>query len=654
MTQFNFKQKLFLLIFILSLFICIKRNIKIEPPKNSFEIVCDINKERVIAKKYKLKNKEIQKKDSKKLILEMINSEDCLICSLIITNDKVHQDIFQSRKNFSFKKFPLSKASEKKKSRSDTDLDSQDLEDSKKNDRISHKGDKTKRSNSFEKSMPCHKEKKGISCEKSSSPLKNDFCVFLITNDKVHYDIFQSQKNFSFKKFPLSKVFEKKESRSDTELDSQDLEDSKKNYRISHKSNKTKRSNSFKKSISCHKKKKGIDCKKSSSPLKDSFYLCLVKDHSKIFLDLRLPHFNDNICTNSDLNFRYVFKDHEEPILEEKNLNEEELISENYSKDNDSRTPINEIYDDNSQSSQKEFSFEESQLPEVSKEKELGSKAKIDSLPTKDNSIKNNHELHKSNEKTKKSNAFSRLMVSHKEGNGIGYEEGYTSLRGSFYAYLVKDHTNMFFDVRLHYFNDGTYAANSGIGFRHALENSNNTLGFNVYYDSRKIRGSALFNQIGIGLEYLGIVDCRLNGYIPIQRRKKFKGSTEKDYEDGYKMIKNKYKRALGSISFELGHYLVDYKNFKMYGAVGQYYLETGNCTMAFGGNSRLNFEIGKYVSIEFAGTYDTLFKARANGIIKLHFTWGRSKKKNRDLLKQTNRRDIIPLKNTYKYSWNW
>ena len=465
------------------------------------------------------------------------------------------------------------------------------------------------------------------------------------------------RQKFFFKKPPSSKVSEKTKSNSNVKLDSHTVHENNsiKDNHTSRKDNKTKKSNSFAKLILCHKEGKGIGYEKDYSLLKSNFYTYLIKNHKTIFLDLRLHCLNDNTyAVNSGLDLRHTFKDSKEPSLEMKNLNKEQSNHENDFVNNNLMTTDNKMYNDVSPSLKKNFSFEEPQLSEVSKKKELGPNAKLDSRPIHtDNSIKNNHNLHRNN-KTKKSNAFARLMVSHKEGKGIGYEKGYTSLKGNFYAYLIKDHTNMFLDLRLHYFNDGTYAANSGLGFRHALKDSNNTLGLNVYYDSRKIRKRSLFNQIGIGLEYLGIVDCRLNGYIPIQKRKDFKGSSEKDYHDGYKITSNKYERSLGSISFELGHRLIDYKNFKMYGAVGQYYLETGNCTMAFGGNSRLNFDIGKYVSLEFAGTYDTLFKARAQGIIRINFTWGRSKKKNKDLLKTTNHRDIIPIGNTYKYNWNW
>ena len=102
------------------------------------------------------------------------------------------------------------------------------------------------------------------------------------------------------------------------------------------------------------------------------------------------------------------------------------------------------------------------------------------------------------------------LWLSHIEGRGIGYHKGYTTIGAFFEPCQLKTcGLQPFLDVRGHYFNDGKWAANVGVGTRWWDDCLQRTFGVNVFYDYR--RGDSFdcketkdFNQIGFGVEMLG------------------------------------------------------------------------------------------------------------------------------------------------------
>jgi hypothetical protein len=59
-----------------------------------------------------------------------------------------------------------------------------------------------------------------------------------------------------------------------------------------------------------------------------------------------------------------------------------------------------------------------------------------------------------------------RITTRHIEGNGIGYNRGYTTIEG-FLAPYQYDRWIPFVDLRGHVLNDGQLAANAGVGVRY-------------------------------------------------------------------------------------------------------------------------------------------------------------------------------------------
>ena len=96
-----------------------------------------------------------------------------------------------------------------------------------------------------------------------------------------------------------------------------------------------------------------------------------------------------------------------------------------------------------------------------------------------------------------------RVTARHIEPNGIGYNQGYTTLEGFFSSDPWGGAWYPFLDLRGHAFNNGKLAANAGIGVRYL--SGSRIWGGNFYYDYRNTKHQH-YNQVALGLEALGQV----------------------------------------------------------------------------------------------------------------------------------------------------
>lgn len=224
------------------------------------------------------------------------------------------------------------------------------------------------------------------------------------------------------------------------------------------------------------------------------------------------------------------------------------------------------------------------------------------------------------------------VYASHLEGSGIGYNQGYTSA-GLLFTPTWGTSGNMQYllDVRGHVFNNGDPAANAGIGVRYLDHCSDKVYGANIFYDYRKFHHES-FQQIGIGLEYLG--DCwdfRINGYIPFGRHKVDFGRTLFVYPGNYFAECKQREKVMAGFDAEFG--MPIWRNcdpcnlFEAYAAVGTYYFTPriySNCGKdCWGGKVRAAIRLGRYVEIEGRTTFDRDFHWRGEGVITIGFPFG-------------------------------
>jgi|GEM_PF-1641414 len=256
----------------------------------------------------------------------------------------------------------------------------------------------------------------------------------------------------------------------------------------------------------------------------------------------------------------------------------------------------------------------------------------------------------------------SRVEIRHREAAGVGYSMGYSSLD---YFLMTEHDVEFLLDARAHIFNNGQGAGNFGLGFRCPVHDEKYLVGANAFYDIRQ-SNHLLANQVGAGFEWLGkYVDFRTNGCIPVGKKqnityeeKEFAGFSGSHAYKSWRM-----KSSLPCIDAEVGTPLPH----PFYFGIGGYYLfkqskssiEVGN---AFGAKARAEVDLGRYVTLGFAITYDHIFKTRPQGYLSINipFESKRSRKNRDDDLYHTEkernlrrvpivRNEIIPIQSKRK-----
>ena len=225
-----------------------------------------------------------------------------------------------------------------------------------------------------------------------------------------------------------------------------------------------------------------------------------------------------------------------------------------------------------------------------------------------------------------------RISASHREGNGIGYPTGYTSLDG-FFSYAGMRNFILFADVRGHFFNNSRKAYNGGLGLRALSESAQAIFGLNAFYDYRDGRHRA-FNQIGVGLEILGRRwDVHANGYFPIIKRKK-------QYEDGFwkfsgnkAVFSKKFEFAFIGCDITFGKELFKMKYWDLHAKLTGYWFNGEYGQNAGGGLFELSTNITPYLTLKGQVSYDTLFREIFQGEAAINIPFGGHFKQKDDAL---------------------
>ena len=216
-----------------------------------------------------------------------------------------------------------------------------------------------------------------------------------------------------------------------------------------------------------------------------------------------------------------------------------------------------------------------------------------------------------------------RIVAKHREGNGIGYPRGYSSLDG-FFSYSYGGAVHPFVDVRAHITNDTKWAYNAGIGLRGIVESMRAIFGANFFYDYREGRHRP-FNQVGAGLELLGKRwDVRLNGYAPVGKSKKtyFNGFTK--FSGNNALFSKRYEVAMYGFDLGVGVVLARQKHWDLHAKLEGYYFH-GDFGKQFGGGLfELATDITRYITLKGQVSYDTHFQWIGQGEASLNIPLGR------------------------------
>ncbi len=215
-----------------------------------------------------------------------------------------------------------------------------------------------------------------------------------------------------------------------------------------------------------------------------------------------------------------------------------------------------------------------------------------------------------------------RFTVGTRQGKGIGYDEGYSSLDG----FLTPNWTKPFqpfLDGRMHLFNNSRFAGNLGMGARlMALDNW--AFGINGYYDARSEKALSP-HQMGLGLEMLGYnVDFRFNAYFTVAETERRGPTRLIGFEGNTAIVSRRLSAAYSAMNAEVGFPIGGYfQPINLYIGLDPYYLfrkevSGFNFGNTFGGLGRLNMRILDCVDIGGAFSYDRLFRGRINGYINI------------------------------------
>ncbi len=217
-----------------------------------------------------------------------------------------------------------------------------------------------------------------------------------------------------------------------------------------------------------------------------------------------------------------------------------------------------------------------------------------------------------------------RVEARHIEANGVGYNQGYTTLEGFFTVPSTLDKSWVpFLDVRVHVFNDGKPAVNSGVGMRYLCDSR--IYGLNAYYDYRDTHRYH-YNQIGFGFETLGkIWDFRINAYIPVGKKHSHSfhiREIEKDYFTLSRFTEGRREIAMKGANAEVAAHVLRKENYQLYTAAGPYYFER-NGRVAWGGEGRIALTLFEYLRLQLSGSYDQIFRGIVQGEAALTFSFG-------------------------------
>lgn len=248
--------------------------------------------------------------------------------------------------------------------------------------------------------------------------------------------------------------------------------------------------------------------------------------------------------------------------------------------------------------------------------------------------------------------SHSALTMRHRESNGVGYNQGYSTL--DYYLTSQWDRLEMLLNLRGHLFNDAKAAGNGGLGFRYSLNDDTSRLGANFYYDFRDAH-HFVAQQVGSGLEWISkTVDVRVNGYVPVGKQRNFRDHRFQGFSGNQVLIRQKFTGALPCIEGEVGTSLAN----PFYFAVGSYYLfqETSHSMHignAWGWKARFDVDIRDYFTMGALVTHDRIFHTRIQGYVSLNIPLGPWKSMKDGSCKFEKRRiirnEIIPIQSKKK-----
>ncbi len=224
------------------------------------------------------------------------------------------------------------------------------------------------------------------------------------------------------------------------------------------------------------------------------------------------------------------------------------------------------------------------------------------------------------------SRAF-QILARYLQGAGVGYSSSYTTLECFVARPRCVDSWVPFMDLRGLVFNNGTLAANAGLGLRYVGQSV--AFGVNTYYDYRQTK-EFHYNQVGVGLEAIGSFwGVNVNGYIPVGTKKSpyfdpvligsfpgaefafFQGHNIFVTAPGTSGLLAKTEFAFTGVDANAFFRIFKQDVFALDFGIGPYYFHGSYGEFAAGAKASLTAHCTDYVFVNMNGSYDNLFRLR-------------------------------------------
>ena len=201
-----------------------------------------------------------------------------------------------------------------------------------------------------------------------------------------------------------------------------------------------------------------------------------------------------------------------------------------------------------------------------------------------------------------------RFAFKHREANGIGYDQGYSSLDG-FFLFSSMGNWYPFFDVRAHLFNEGRPAANLGFGLRYSPDSVQAIFGINGFFDFKSTSHST-FEQAGAGIEILGTKwEMRANGYLPIFSKNNLYNLDFYQFHNHHAIFRASHEIAFKGYDLSLTRDLFQKKKWDLSTTLDGYMFFADYNTKAAGGLIKFKSTLFNFFSLETQASYDSYFK---------------------------------------------
>lgn len=246
--------------------------------------------------------------------------------------------------------------------------------------------------------------------------------------------------------------------------------------------------------------------------------------------------------------------------------------------------------------------------------------------------------------------SIQRIDLRHVQGSGegIGFGTDYSTLAFLLAPTYRLGYTLPMIDLRLHRFDNNTYAGNAGLAFRYLPKDTFCAmLGFNVFYDFRQgVKATHFYNEIGCGVEVLGKRwDFRANVYFPIGRNQ-HRTTCVTHYEGGFFAEHRRCEGVSYAYNAEVGYQFTKEQPFLFYAAIGPYYLARKCNDETFGGKFRIRPQFKDYFALDLSVSYDQVFHTVYQGeiIISLPLYQIRSRKNKHGPCGMSDRKVYQPI----------